>query len=100
LVLLICFSVVALPLDLLHNHNDEIQCSDYGQTGNCTHKIHISKKGSFCFACAFHIDKTFLAPSNEQQTEDIAWIRIFSENKVVSIVIEPILILLRGPPSR
>ena len=100
LLLLICFSVVALPLDFLHNHSEEeVQCSDFGKQGTCSHKLHISKKGNFCFACAIHFDKNFVNTNNEVKEAEAPWIRIFLEHKVTAIVIEPLLTLLRGPPS-
>jgi hypothetical protein len=99
--LLICFSVVALPLDLLHNHQEEeIQCSDYGHEGSCSHKVHISKKKSFCFACTLHFDKDFTNEKTEYRQVDAPWVQLFLENKVAAIIIEPLLTLLRGPPSQ
>lgn len=61
IILLACFTAVALPLDLLHNHSvEELSCSDYGQTGHCSHKVHLSQKAPYCFACLIHYDKTFV----------------------------------------
>ena len=61
-VLLLCFSVAVLPLDLLHKHAAfrspaSICKNTAGQT--CSHKYHLSTRTSFCWACAIHLEKTF-----------------------------------------
>jgi len=99
-LLLLCISAVALPLDFFHNHQEEeIHCSDYGQSGTCSHKVHLTTKKSFCFACAIHIDKTFLSSNTDRTESDVPWIRLSLQNEVTAIVIEPLLTLLRGPPG-
>ncbi|MFM6953564.1 MAG: hypothetical protein ACKOWL_01095 [Sphingobacteriaceae bacterium] len=61
-VLLLCFSVAVLPLDLLHNHgafrSPATSCKNAsGQT--CSHKYHLTTRTSFCWACAIHLEKIF-----------------------------------------
>ena len=100
LFLLICFSAVAIPVDLFHNHaEEEVVCSDYSSHGSCQHKLHLSKKASYCFACAIHFDKTFVGTSQSAQVSNLPVAKILTEYKVTAIVFERLLTFLRGPPS-
>jgi len=100
LFLLICFSAVAIPVDLFHNHaEEEVVCSDYSSHGSCQHKLHLSKKASYCFACAIHFDKTFAGTSQSAQASNLPVVKLFTEYKATAIVFERLFTLLRGPPS-
>gem|GEM_PF-1179052 len=65
LFLLLCFSASIIPADFFHEHRinteNAVSCKVAGgQT--CQHKSHLGKRVSFCWACTFHVDKTFINP--------------------------------------
>ena len=63
LFLLLCFSATLLPADLFHPHHANAQTGICKNTGGqqCQHKSHLLNKQSFCWVCAVHFDKNFLA---------------------------------------
>lgn len=98
--LLLCFSVVALPLDFFHNHEaEEVSCNPSSKHSTCQHKVHISKKAAYCFVCTIHFDKNFVIESPARQFLSTASVN------PVSLLILPfyeaaaIVPSLRGPPS-
>lgn len=98
--LLLCFSVAALPLDFLHNHEaEQIGCNNYPDGNSCNHKVHVSKKDSFCFACTIHFDKTFTFSHAAQAYVQQSFIKLFVHSNVPAYVAETLLSFLRGPPS-
>jgi hypothetical protein len=67
LLLLLCFSVAALPVDFFHSHSAEpTQCQEASKHHSCQHKVHLSKK-TYCFACTLHFDKDFAFSYDEVQ---------------------------------
>lgn len=99
-LLLLVFSVAIVPLDFLHTHASRPVCSiSAAEAGtSCKHKLHISKKGSFCLICGVHQDKAFTKSDLNVATflpiRKFAFLN-FNEGRVHSAV--PYY-SLRGPP--
>jgi hypothetical protein len=97
LVLLLLFSVTVLPLDFLHNHSvPEQVCADKTP---CSHKIHVTKKASYCWACAVHYDKSFLKAKAEEKLPSLPAVELLFDNAVTGYLADIIYAALRGPPS-
>ncbi|MFD2161625.1 hypothetical protein ACFSJU_04420 [Paradesertivirga mongoliensis] len=98
--LLLCFSAAVLPVDFFHDHSSErAGCSKSTEHNSCGHKLHITKKASFCFACTAHFDKHFsFHPSLEIYVQQSV-IEISFEDILEEYISETILFFLRGPPS-
>ena len=98
--LLLCFSVAALPLDFFHNHSTEqTVCSKTLKHGSCEHKLHITQKASFCFACTAHFDKHFSLYNPAEASIIQHFIKVSSRYFVTEYTSETFYISLRGPPS-
>lgn len=96
--LLLCFSVAVIPLDFLHNHAEEqSRCSSKHVT--CQHKIHISKKASYCFACTVHLDKAFTFSYPLQSFIKPSITKLLSSDCIAGCYTKVVLSFLRGPPS-
>ncbi|MXV49729.1 hypothetical protein GS399_02010 [Pedobacter sp. HMF7647] len=98
-LLLLIFSVTILPLDFLHNHKQEQLCREARATGTCHHKLHVSDRGSFCWVCAIHVDKTFNKADTKYSIENIPVVSFFKELKITAPIVELLLSTLRGPPG-
>ncbi len=98
-LLLISFSVTLIPLDFLHNHKSvTTTCVKDGTKSACNHKLHVTKKADFCWACAVHYDKTFTITSYFEKLRVSPGLSLVINNKTVSYFIERLFIGLRGPP--
>ncbi|MBC8053500.1 MAG: hypothetical protein H7Y13_10595 [Sphingobacteriaceae bacterium] len=100
-VLLLCFSIAVLPLDIFHDHTSEqTTCGTTAKHSSCQHKLHISEKTSYCFVCTAHIDKAFdlaySSPSSVTQSFTTLSFKLLSTDYTS----ETFLFFLRGPPSR
>ncbi len=101
-VLLLSFSVTLIPLDFLHNHQTtqtQASCSKDKANSACSHKLHITKKADFCWACAVHFDKTFTKISFVEKLKLSPGLSLFINNDTVGYVIELFFTSLRGPPT-
>lgn len=98
-LILLSFSVTLIPLDFIHNHKTSARrCAQDAANTTCTHKLHISKKADFCWACAVHFDKSFTTSSFVENIKLNPVISIFVENDVTGTIFELIFAGLRGPP--
>lgn len=98
--LLISFSVTLIPLDFLHNHQSiPVVCKKDGTQSACNHKLHVTKKADFCWACAVHYDKTFTVSSYFEKLKVSPGLSQIVNNETVSYFIERLFTGLRGPPS-
>ena len=101
-VLLLSFSVTLIPLDFLHNHQTsqtQVSCLKNKAHTSCTHKLHITKKADFCWACAVHFDKSFTKISFVEKLELSPGISLFVNNETAGYFIERLFTGLRGPPT-
>ncbi len=100
-VLLLSFSMTLIPLDFLHNHQraSQISCTKDKAHSTCTHKLHITKKADFCWACAVHFDKTFAKVSFLEKLKLSPGISLFINNETAGYFLERLFTGLRGPPS-
>jgi len=101
-VLLLSFSVTLIPLDFLHNHQTaqtQSSCVKDKTHSTCTHKLHITKKADFCWACAVHFDKTFTKVSFIEKLKLSPGISLFINNETAGYFIERLFTGLRGPPT-
>lgn len=101
-VLLLSFSVTLVPFDFLHNHQTaqaQIPCAKDGNQSSCTHKVHITKKAEFCWACAVHFDKTFTKVSFIDKLKLSPGLSLFINNDTAGYFIERLFTGLRGPPT-
>lgn len=101
-VLLLSFSVTLIPLDFLHNHQTSqtpASCVNDKTHTTCTHKLHITKKADFCWACAVHFDKTFADVSYIDKLKLFPGLSLFINNDTVGYFIERLFTGLRGPPT-
>jgi len=98
--LLLCFSMTLIPLDFLHNHQTtEVSCTKDKKHSTCSHKLHITKKADFCWACAVHFDKTFTKVSFIEKLKLSPGLSLFINNETVGYFLERLFTGLRGPPS-
>ena len=98
MLLLLVFSVTILPLDFLHTHSvTEQVCSD--KNIPCSHKVHVAKKATYCWACAFHTDKSFINSDTRETTVVLPVVKLLFDNAVTGYVTEILYTALRGPPS-
>lgn len=91
-----------IPLDFLHNHQSsqtQLSCSKDKTQPNCGHKLHITKKADFCWACAVHFDKTFSKVTLSDKLKPTAELSLLIRNDIAGYVIEILLAGLRGPPT-
>lgn len=101
-VLLLSFSVTLIPLDFLHNHQTSqtrASCVKDKTHTSCTHKLHITKKAEFCWACAVHFDKTFSKISFIEKLKLSPGLSLFINNDTAGYFIERLFTGLRGPPA-
>lgn len=100
-ILLLSFSVTLIPIDFLHSHNNYTQapCKDDKANSTCTHKLHITKKADFCWACAVHFDKTFTKSSFVEKLKISPVLSLFVNNDAVGYFVERLFTGLRGPPT-
>jgi len=100
-VLLLSFSMTLIPLDFLHNHQTtfQVSCSKDKTHSTCTHKLHITKKADFCWACAVHFDKAFTKVSFLEKLKLSPGIALFVNNETVGYFLERLFTGLRGPPT-
>ena len=99
-VLLLCFSVTLIPLDIFHSHQyTQASCKKDKAHSSCTHKLKITKKAEFCWACAVHFDKSFTKTSLIEKIKLSPAISVFAESKISGYFIEQLFSTLRGPPS-
>lgn len=98
--LLIVFSAVFLPLDILHNH-EPLPTNSANQKINSSAKqnLNIESKGEYCWVCAVHIDKTFTKASFIERIRLSPIMSVFLNNEVTGYAVELLLASLRGPPS-
>lgn len=101
-LLLLCFSVTVLPLDLFHDHSFETRsgCQDLVTLKRCEHKYHISQKAKTCWLCAIHYDKNFIRESEIGNASLIPAFALFYQNEVKAYFIKLIFSSLRGPPTK
>lgn len=101
-VLLLSFSVTLIPLDFLHNHQtaeNKVPCVKDKAHSTCNHKLHITKKADFCWACAIHFDKSFTKISFIEKLKLSPGLSLFINNDTVGYIIELLFTGLRGPPT-
>ena len=100
-LLLLCFSVTILPLDLYHDHASEVssKCQDAKSGKQCEHKYHVSQKTKPCWLCAIHYDKTFISQTETDSSTISPTLASFYENEVTSYFTKLIFSCLRGPPA-
>ncbi|WP_411273582.1 hypothetical protein [Daejeonella sp.] len=101
-VLLLSFSVTLIPLDFFHNHQTSetsVPCVKGKAQSSCTHKLHITKKADFCWACAVHFDKSFTKISFIEKLKLAPGISLFINNDTAGYFIECLFTGLRGPPT-
>ncbi|HEY1010778.1 MAG: hypothetical protein ACO1NS_01220 [Daejeonella sp.] len=101
-VLLLSFSVTFIPLDFLHNHQTsqtQVSCSKDKAHSSCNHKLHITKKADFCWACAVHFDKTFTKISFVEKLKLSPGLSVLVNNDTAGYIIELLFTVLRGPPT-
>lgn len=101
-VLLLSFAVTLIPLDFLHNHQTsqtQVLCLKDKANTSCTHKLHITKKADFCWACAVHFDKTFTKVSFIEKLKLSPGLSLFINNDTAGYFIERLFTGLRGPPT-
>lgn len=99
-VLLLSFSVTLIPLDIFHSHQySTASCKSDKAHSTCTHKLKITKKADFCWACAIHFDKSFTKTSLLDKIRLSPAITAFAESKISGYFIEQIFSSLRGPPA-
>ena len=98
--LLLCFTAAALPLDFFHDHSTEqTSCSGTSKHSSCGHKVHVSKKTSFCLICAVHFDKCFDTSSPEAEYISYSFRKLLFGVCTDKTVSESTVSYLRGPPS-
>lgn len=98
--LLLCFSVTAIPLDFLHDHSaEQTTCSSSLKHSTCNHKLHISKKATYCLACVVHFDKNFTFTYSVQTYLKQTFIKVFIQDSLIEQSTEALISFLRGPPS-
>ncbi|MES3018854.1 MAG: hypothetical protein V4721_13790 [Bacteroidota bacterium] len=101
-VLLLSFSVTLIPLDFLHNHQtsqSQVSCVKDKTHASCNHKLHVTKKADFCWACAVHFDKTFTKVSFIEKLKLSPGLSLFINNDTAGYFIERLFTGLRGPPT-
>lgn len=101
-VLLLSFAVTLIPLDFLHNHQTsqtQVSCLKDKANTSCNHKLHITKKADFCWACAVHFDKTFTKVSFIEKLKLSPGLSLFINNDTAGYFIERLFTGLRGPPT-
>jgi hypothetical protein len=99
-LLLLSFSITLIPLDFFHNHKyTQVSCKADVSNSSCTHKLHITKKADFCWACAVHFDKTFTKSSFVERLKLSPSLSLFVNNDAAAYFIERLFTGLRGPPS-
>ncbi|MHB1179139.1 MAG: hypothetical protein ACYCZO_12505 [Daejeonella sp.] len=100
-ILLLSFSMTLIPLDFLHNHQNisRVSCVSDKTHSTCSHKLHITKKTDFCWACAVHFDKTFTNVSFVEKLKLSPGISVFINNETVGYFLERLFTGLRGPPT-
>lgn len=100
-VILLSFSMTLIPLDFFHNHQQfsQVSCTKDKAQSSCTHKLHITKKADFCWACAVHFDKTFTQVSFVEKLKLSPGIALFINNETVGYFLERLFTGLRGPPA-
>jgi len=101
-ILLISFSVTLIPLDFLHHHQPSqrpVSCAKDKEHASCTHKLQITKKAEFCWACAVHTDKTFTKISFIEKLKLSPGLSLFINNDTAGYFIERLFTGLRGPPT-
>jgi len=102
LVLLLSFSVTLIPLNFFHNHQTmdaKVSCVKDKTHSTCTHKLHITKKADFCWACAVHLDKSFTKISFIEKLKLSPGLSLFINNDTAGYIIELLFTGLRGPPT-
>lgn len=99
--LLLCFSATAIPLDFLHDHGVEqtSSCSSSLKHSTCHHKLHISKKATYCLACVVHFDKSFTLTYSIQAYLKQTYLKLFIQDSFIEYSAETFVSFLRGPPS-
>lgn len=101
-VLLLSFSLMLIPLDFLHSHQKpqtKVSCVKDKIHSSCTHKLHVTKKAEFCWACAVHFDKTFTKISFIEKLKLSPGISLFINNDTVGYFLDLLFTGLRGPPA-
>ena len=98
-LLLLCFSVTALPLDFFHTHTTKTSCSEGARHSTCHHKLHISKAEYPCFACNVHFDKTFILSESVVTLLEISDVRLLPAKRVEFYFEKLSSHSSRGPPS-
>lgn len=99
-ILLLSFSVTLIPLNLFHSHKvTQTSCKVDKSHASCTHKLNITKKADFCWACAVHFDQSFTNTSVLENIRLSPAISVFADNRISGHFIEQIFSSLRGPPS-
>ncbi|MXV14487.1 hypothetical protein [Hufsiella ginkgonis] len=99
-MLLLCFSVTVLPLDLLHKHKAQPVCQEaaMGKQAACHHKLHVSARTPYCWVCAIHYDKAFLGTAVYATTVTAVTAPVFTEIHLDGFFTKLIATSLRGPP--
>ena len=99
-VLLLSFSVTLIPLDFFHSHQySQASCKADKTHSSCSHKLSLTKKADFCWACAVHFDKTFTKTSFLEKIRLSPVVSVFIDNEVTGYFVEQFFATLRGPPS-
>jgi hypothetical protein len=97
-LLLLCFTVAALPFDFFHSHTSRASCVEGSKYTTCHHKLHLSKTENPCFACGVHFDKTFILSESEATLLERSDSKLLPSERVEFYFVKPTTSSSRGPP--